>query len=172
MIIARFLPVGCFYAAILLGVLAGSFEIGDALAAPVRDLHQYCRQVRNDDTVRNYDPSLRDGSIRAHKLLFPDAKSEPDPSDFENEAQYRCMDDKVMVCFVGANLPCVKMNFSRALEYCRANPNTGDVPASEAGHDAAYSYRCSNGKPQVVGEPVELDERGFAKTLWAELPDR
>ncbi|MGX7876015.1 hypothetical protein ACVDG5_027885 [Mesorhizobium sp. ORM6] len=81
-----------------------------------------------------------------------------------------------MVCFVGANLPCAKMNVTRddpgADEFCRQNPNENGVPAAATGHDTVFSYGCRHGKAEVVGQTWQLDERGFARKLWAALPDR
>ena len=66
-------------------------------AAAGEGLFQHCAKVRNDDTVRGYDPSLRAPTIKAFKMLFPDARGEPDPSSFATQAHYRCMGGKVMV---------------------------------------------------------------------------
>jgi hypothetical protein len=154
----------------LLGVAA----LGVMKAEAAADMHQLCRQVRNDDAIRDYSPALHDETAQAFKELFPDAQSAPD--ELQTQAQYRCMDGKVMVCFVGANLPCAKMNAARdnpgADEFCRQNPNAEGVPAVATGHDTVYSYRCRNGQAEIADELWELDERGFAKKLWAALPDR
>ena len=146
-------------------------------ATAADDLHQICRQVRDDDTIRAYSPALRDETLRAFKELVPDAKTVPADDEFANQAVFRCMRGKIFVCLMGANLPCVKMNAARdnpgADTYCRSNPNADSpVPAAATGHDAVYSYRCHNGRAEITGEPWKLDERGFATKLWAELPDR
>jgi hypothetical protein len=84
------------------------------------------------------------------------------------------MDGKVLACFVGANLPCAKMNAARdnpgANEFCKTNPNDDVVPAFATGHDAVYSYKCASGKAVVTGNSWALDKRGFAKELWTEVP--
>jgi hypothetical protein len=146
-------------------------------ATAADDLHQICRRVRNDDTVRAYSPALRDETLRAFKEMVPEAKAVPADDEFANQAVFRCMRGKIFVCLMGANLPCVKMNAARdnagADAYCRGNPNADSpVPAAATGHDAVYSYRCHNGRAEITGEPWKLDERGFATKLWAELPDR
>jgi hypothetical protein len=147
-----------------------------AKAAPARDLYKLCRQVKNDDTIRPYSHELYGGTVKAFKRLFPDAKSAPQEQELETEANYRCMSGKVLVCFVGANLPCAKMNAALdnpgADEFCKTNPNVDAVPAFATGHDAGYSYKCRNGKATVAGKSWQLDKRGFAKTLWAEVPER
>jgi hypothetical protein len=73
----------------------------------------HCASIRDDDKVRGYDPSLRERTIKAFKSLTPSTRGEADSSDIDTQARYRCMDGKVMVCFVGANLPCVKINAAK-----------------------------------------------------------
>jgi hypothetical protein len=171
---SRFTKVGGFCAAMLLALLVSPFAAGSA--ASVKDLHRYCRKVGNDDTIREYSYALRRGTVEAFRKLFPGAESTPDDSDFQAEAKYRCMDGKVMACFLGANLVCDKMNAARdnpgADDFCRENPDSDFVPLVATGHDAVYSYRCRNGKAEIAGKVWELDKRGFARKLWTELPDR
>jgi hypothetical protein len=147
-----------------------------ARAAPEADLFGVCARLGNDDSIRDYDPSLRTRTASAFKKLFPNAKNGPDGDAWQTQAQYRCMNGKVMVCFVGANLPCAKMNAQRenpgADMFCRDNPDAGSVPAYAIGHDSIHAYRCRNGKAEVTGTTRQLDQRGFAKDLWIELPVR
>lgn len=145
-----------------------------AHAAPQEDLAALCARLVNDDTIRDYDPSLRTRTAAAFQKRFPAAKGKPDGGSWETQAQYRCMNGKVMVCFVGANLPCAKMNTQRANPgadmFCRDNPEAQSVPAYAIGHDATHSYRCRSGKAEVTGTTRQLDRRGFARDLWVELP--
>jgi hypothetical protein len=165
----RFSKIGFLLSGSLIWVMAA----GSAAAA--KDLHQLCRQLRNDDAIRQYSPDLHDATVKAFRKLAPHAKGTPDDAELQAQAQYRCMNSKVMVCFVGANLPCATMNASRdnpgADEYCKANPNDDVVPAVATGHDAVYSYKCHDGKAEIIGNPWKLDKRGFAKELWTALPD-
>jgi hypothetical protein len=144
-----------------------------AKAAPAEDLYKLCRQVKNDDTVRPYSHALYAGTVKAFKKLFPDAKSAPEESELQTEANYRCMDGKVLTCFIGANLPCAKINTERnnpgAAEYCKTAKNGDTPPMVATGHDALYAYTCQNGKAVVSGTVWALDKRGFAKKLWAEV---
>ncbi|RAZ87019.1 hypothetical protein DPM33_27170 [Mesorhizobium hawassense] len=146
-----------------------------AKAAPADDLYKLCRQVRNDDTIRPYSHELYAGTLKAFKKLFPDATNAPREQELRTQASYRCMNGKVLACFVGANLPCTKMNAARdnpgADEFCRTNPNADVVPAFATGHDAVYSYKCASGKAVVTDSSWQLDKRGFAKKLWAVLPE-
>jgi hypothetical protein len=163
-------------ASMLLVAVAGIAAAAPATAnaAPGTDLHKLCRQVKNDDAVRPYSHELYDGTVKAFKKLFPDASGTPQESELQTQANYRCMNGKVLACFVGANLPCAKMNGARdnpgADAFCKTNPNDDVVPAFATGHDAVYSYKCRNGKAVVTGAVWALDKRGFAKKLWAEVP--
>jgi hypothetical protein len=143
-------------------------------AAPMEELPALCTRLGNDDTIRPYSPSLRSETVRAFKTRYPDAKGVPADEELEIQANFRCMNGKVLVCFIGANLPCVKMNTARdnagADEFCRSHSSGEEsVPAAATGHDAVYSYRCRNGRAEVDGELWQLDERGFAKKLWTEI---
>jgi hypothetical protein len=76
---------------------------------------------------------------------------------------------------VGANLPCAKMNASRdnpaPTSIARQTRMTTSCRRGE-GHDAVYSYKCHDGKVEIIGNPWKLDKRGFAKELWTTLPER
>lgn len=141
-----------------------------------QDLAAACARLGNDDRIRDYDPVLRDRTALAFKRLFPEAKGTPADGSLETQAQYRCMNGKVMVCFVGANLPCAKMNAKRknagADGFCRDNPAAESVPAFATGHDTIYAYRCRSGRAEVTATIRQLDRRGFARALWVELPPR
>ncbi|MDQ8729168.1 hypothetical protein [Bradyrhizobium sp. LHD-71] len=170
-------PLACIAAAVLVVTLVAVSTRPSAAQekSSGESLVQFCARVGNDDTIRDYSPALRQQTARAFKQLFPDAKGEPDASDLQRQAHYRCMQGKVMVCFIGANLPCSKISTARenrgATAFCRDHPSQDSVPAFATGHDAAYSYRCRNGRAQVVNATWTLDKRGFAKQLWVALPD-
>lgn len=169
----RFSKICGSFTAVLLGAFVSTGRAGSS--APAKDLRQYCRQVHNDDTIRGYDPSLHDGAMRAFRRLYPHARGGPSDSDL-TFSSFRCMDGKVMACFLGANEPCDKMNTNRtnpgADAFCQDMPNVDFVPLAAIGHDTIYRYRCHNGKPIVTGKVFVLDKRGFAKELWTALPDR
>jgi len=136
-------------------------------------LAEQCVQHRNDDTIRPYEPVLKAGLLRAYAHLFPQVRMAPADQTFQAETHVRCMDGRLLACFTGANLPCAKMNTSRAnkgaTEFCRTNRDAQVVPAFATGHDSAYTYRCTAGQAVVAGETFPLDQRGFAATLWAPI---
>ncbi|MDR6634767.1 hypothetical protein J2X72_003579 [Phyllobacterium sp. 1468] len=176
MTVFRYSNIRFALSATLLGIIAIFHMTGVAVAAaPGPDLHQLCSEERNDDTIRAYSHALYGGTVEAFKKLFPAATATPDEAELKTQAHYRCMNGKIMVCFVGANLPCVKMNNARnnpgSVEFCRQHRNEDNVPAFAIGHDAVFSYRCRNGRAEIVSSAWKLDERGFAKKLWTVLPD-
>jgi hypothetical protein len=144
-------------------------------AAANDDLPALCASLGSDDALRDYQPSLRGGTVKAFRAMFPGAKMPPDDAVLQAQARFRCMNGKAYICFAGANLPCGKLNTSRQNEgaenFCRSEPEADFVPMSATGHDSVYSYRCHDGKAEVLRATYELDERGFAKSLWMALPE-
>jgi hypothetical protein len=128
-----------------------------------------CSQVGNDDTVRPFEPSLRSGFLKAHKRLFPDSQSKPDEAELKT-AYFRCMGGHLLACFVGANLPCGKLDTSKenqgAIAFCRQNPRADTVPMSATGHDTIYFFTCSKGRAKIKEQNWTVDRRGFGVELW------
>jgi len=155
----------------LLGVWAGLAPVN--VHAADADMAARCVRIRNDDTIRPYDPALRTGLLKAYARLFPGGRTLPAEAELKDGAHIRCMNGRLLACFVGANLPCGKMNASRdnqgADAYCRAKPDTDVVPAFATRHDTIYSYRCAAERPVIAGRTFALDARGFAVRLWAPL---
>ena len=128
-----------------------------------------CLRAGNDDTVRSYAPSLRAGFLKAYKRLFPDSREKPDEAELKT-AVFRCMDGHLLACFVGANLPCGKLDTSKenkgATAFCRQNPKANTVPMSATGHDTIYFFACSNGIAKIKEQNWKVDGRGFGVDLW------
>jgi hypothetical protein len=88
---------------------------------------------------------------------------------------WRCMGGKVWACFVGANLPCTtKADTSRTpaaamVDFCKANPASDSIPAYITGRATVYSWRCTNGAPEIVKDLVQPDAQGFLSNIWYEL---
>ena len=123
-----------FLELVILAFLAESFAQGASQSYADR-----CSREVNDDTPRPFEASLRAGFVRAYKRLFPDAQGEPDTAELKT-AYFRCMDGKLLACFVGANLPCNKLDTSKtnrgATAFCRQHPNKDTVPMAATGHQA------------------------------------
>ena len=152
----------------LTAILALSLAPDRTLAASASP-QQVCSRVVNDDTIRPYTRSLKSGFLNAYRRAFPDAKEAPDEAELKT-ASYRCMDGHLMACFVGANLPCAKIDTSKrnrgATGYCRRHRNEDIVPMSATGHDALYTFSCVNGEARVKEQTWTLDHRGFASEIW------
>jgi Lysozyme inhibitor LprI len=148
------------------------FVAGHSLAARAADadLTKICRNDVNDDTVRDYQPAFHDAALKAFKKFFPHAAEKPTDEMLASEAKFRCMSGKIYACFIGANLPCSKMNTQKesvgADAFCKQNPSSDSVPMVATGHDTIYAYRCKGGKAEIARTLYQVDPRGFAQSLW------
>ena len=126
---------------------------------------QYCQRVGDDDALRQPPVVL----APAIQQLFGLTSAYPPDGAF-----YRCAGGEVMVCVVGANLPCGKANTSTQLpaadEWCRANPNAAFIPMYVTGHDTIYDWRCAGTTATATRQTAKLDGRGFFADYWRKLP--
>lgn len=84
---------------------------------------------------------------------------------------WRCMDRQLLVCEIGANNPCWKVDVGREpnaamLEFCRMQPNAPFIGKVDTGHSTIYDWKCTNGVPAITGQIFHTDPRGFASELW------
>jgi hypothetical protein len=138
----------------------------------VSDPFAYCERARTDDRMSGTASTTSEAAARIlapylrAAFGWPAGAAPPAGSLF-----WRCMQGKVYVCIVGANLPCASKadRTERNLgadAYCRENPGAPDVPAFATGHETIYSWRCAAGKA-LRGAPIaDLDRRGFRRDLW------
>jgi hypothetical protein len=150
--------------ALSVGAAISLFLVATAHAQSPRDL---CRRAGTSDTLRKVPSSL----ASAVNTLFDTRMS---PEEVARSTFYRCSRGRVLVCTVGANLPCGKANVSRtipaATAYCRQNPGSDFVPAFATGHDTIFEWRCVGSNSAVVGQTVQVDARGFIQQYWKALP--
>jgi hypothetical protein len=149
----------------VLSLLAGALLSHDALAQAEEPAH-YCARVGVDDTPRGIPPAV---TPAARRLFNLDASAEA----VERTTIFRCMAGAVLLCTIGANLPCGRADTERSLpgasRYCRENPGSPFIPAFATGHATIYRWRCA-GTEAIAGEPVEaVDRRGFVERLWKPL---
>lgn len=110
------------------------------------------------------------GIVKAAKLS-PDMPKEL----FAQSTFWRCMNNKVYACTVGANLPCQekadlnKTPGAALNDFCKANPTASVIPAAVTGRATVYEWKCANGKPEVVKQAFQADARGFIADFWYEL---
>ena len=137
-----------------------------ASGAAIADPLGYCKAAGTRDTVRLLPRNLNNAATAALGLPASAADSEG--------YFWRCMDGAVLVCAVGANIPCqAKADRTRhnagAEAYCRDRGNADLVPAYATGHETIYEWRCISGAA-VRGKAVaQLDRRGFRVELWHRL---
>ena len=135
------------------------------------DLAATCARVGDDDALRDYQPSLKAGAAKIFKTMFPGANSPPDEAMLRAQAKFRCMDGKVYACFIGANLPCGKLNTSRhnagAEAYCRTDPEADFIPMAATGHDfdlflSLPGRKARGGAHLVRARPARLRQEFLA----------
>ena len=145
------------------GFLFAVVGAGMAQAAP--SPRSYCAKAGDDDRVRAAPASLAPAIKRLFNVSGAYALQ---------TTNYRCAGGKVMLCNVGANLPCGKANLSKSLPgaraWCKDNPNSNFIPMAATGHDTIYNWHCANGVA-VAGAPfAKVDARGFFVDYWKPLP--
>lgn len=88
---------------------------------------------------------------------------------------WRCMNGKVFVCAIGANIPCgAKADLAKrnvgAEKFCQDNADAAFVPAYATGHETLFAWSCSLGHA-VRGKVIaKLDPRGYRIDIWHEVP--
>ncbi len=85
----------------------------------------------------------------------------------------RCVGQKLLACYVGANLNCFKADTRRMLPgasaWCRDNPGSATIPMSATGHDTIYEWSCK-GHRAVAGRIImAVDAQGYIADNWQEL---
>ena len=90
-----------------------------------------------------------------------------------NAAFVRCAGNRLLACWIGANLNCGKANARRSLPgaraFCRANPDADDVPMAATGHDTIYAWRCVRGRAVATKVIVAVDPEGYDAGNWKAL---
>ena len=147
----------------LLGVTCVS-RAGVAAPAPKETPPAYCARVGNDDALRRPPRSLGPAIHRLFDIAGSHARA---------TACYRCAGSGVLLCNVGANLPCGKANTGKELpaatQWCDTHANSDFIPMYVTGHDTLYSWRCVD-RVAEPGAPIgELDGRGFFAEYWKML---
>jgi len=128
---------------------------------------QVCARAGTDDTLRPIPPTL----VPAVNALFHTAMR---PQVAVRMTVFRCAGGHVLVCGMGANLPCGKADTSRTSEggtaWCRDHPDADFIPAYVTGHATIFDWRCHGGAPVIVRKAFHVDPRGFVAEFWRELP--
>jgi hypothetical protein len=128
----------------------------------------FCKRIGTDDTTRPIPTDLVPAVNAAFGTRMPERMA-------VDTTVFRCAQGRVMVCTVGANLPCGKANTSRVpdpgmVQWCRDHPDADFIPAATTGHDTIYEWRCQNGAPRIARQAAYVDPRGFVAEFWKPLP--
>jgi hypothetical protein len=134
-----------------------------ATASPA-SADQLCRATGTNDTLRPIPESLVPAATRLFQLDAMPAEQ------IQRSTYFRCDAGRVLVCNIGANLPCGKANTSRQLPsadaWCAEHPGSDFIPMYVTGHDTIYRWRCSGVRAATIGAPAEVDRRGFIARYW------
>ncbi len=135
-------------------------------AASAESPAQTCSRLGTDDTLRDVPASLGSAVNAVFGTRMP-------PAEAARMTSYRCFRGRVLLCTIGANLPCGKANVSQTLPganaFCRENPNADVIPAAATGHDTIFAWRCSGRTATAVRQTAQVDARGFIKAYWKPL---
>jgi hypothetical protein len=150
-----------------LGAALMVIAIGCAETAHAEISTQFCQRVGTDDTTQPIPEALVPAVNATFGMKMP-------PRMAVDTTMFRCDHGHVLVCTIGANLPCGKANMSRApgegtVQWCRDNPSAEFVPAVATGHDTIYAWGCQAGAPRILRQPLHVDARGFVAEFWKAL---
>ena len=129
-----------------------------------------CRKLGTSDRLRPIPDSL----VPAARRLF-DLHEAP-AAWIRHATLFRCYDHHVLVCNLGANLPCGKADTRRHLPaadaWCAGHPGSDFIPFVVTGHGSIYRWHCSGTRAAASGPPRAVDARGFIANLWKQIdPD-
>jgi hypothetical protein len=148
---------------ILVPALLGSLL---ALAAPgwAASPAAYCRRVGTDDATRPIPQSLVPAATRLFGLRHMK------PEWVRRSTLYRCDRHRVLVCNLGANLPCGKADLRRHLigadNWCKMHRDATFIPLYVTGHDTIYDWRCTDARAMATRQTYHVDRRGFVSEMW------
>jgi hypothetical protein len=101
--------------------------LGEMREARAVSPEEYCQQIGTDDALRAIPTSLVPVAVRLFQL---DARP---AEQLQRSTYFRCANRHVLLCNLGANLPCGKADTRR------------DIPGADgwcADHAGSDSYRC------------------------------
>lgn len=139
------------------------------------DPFAYCAAVGTIDTPdERYNGDKLPASV-VQGMIQKGIVSADAPQAIQQNAVWRCMDNKVWVCHFGANLPCLEKADTAQTptpemeDYCKANPTADNIPAAVTGRATVYEWGCKDGKAEVVKQLFKGDQQGYLADFWHEL---
>ncbi|MGH7111795.1 MAG: hypothetical protein ACREFK_15360 [Stellaceae bacterium] len=145
--------------AIAIGLAAGA-TLPAAAASPAA----LCRKLGTDDHLRPIPPAL----VPAARRLFDLHAA---PAQWVRRATvFRCFAHHVLICNLGANIPCGKADTRRDLpaadRWCAGHPGSDFIPYVVTGHDSIYRWHCAGARAAASGPARAVDARGFIARFW------
>lgn len=126
----------------------------------------FCARVGTDDTLRPIPAALAPAVNAAFHTGMPADVA-------ARMTVFRCADRRVLVCSVGANLPCDKADTSRVspggAHWCKEHRGAPFIPAYATGHATIFDWRCRDGRPVITEQRFRVDRRGFVADFWRQL---
>ncbi len=124
----------------------------------------YCRLTGTDDALRAVPASLVPVVVRLFQLdAMPAAQ-------VRRSTYFRCANRHVLVCNVGANLPCGKADTQRILPgadaWCAGHAGSDPIPMYVTGHATIYRWHCDGPRAAITGTALDVDQRGFIAQYW------
>lgn len=142
------------------GYTAASFAAPRSIASPAR----FCSRVVTDDMLRAIPQALVPAAERAFGLAAMPARM------IRQSTVFRCFERHVLLCTVGANLPCGKADIRNAMPaadaWCAEHAGAGSIPAFVVGHATIYDWKCDGAKAAVARAVLHVDRRGFVAEYW------
>lgn len=143
----------------------------EATPTTFKDPFAYCKAVGTIDKIDD-----RYNGDKVPKEVIQGLKIEAVPTEMQERGTFwRCMNQKIYACFVGANIPCAskadinKTPAEGAIDYCKTNKNAYYIPNSIVGHETIYDWSCKKGKPKITKQNTDVDQEGYAVNYWQEI---
>lgn len=134
----------------------------------------YCVAIGQIDTPDNRytGPKMSDAIFYGYLKAAGLDPSMNFPSTFKQMTIWRCMENKVYACNIGANIPCSsKANTEKTptqvmLDYCMQFPDSPVIPMSITGHSTIYSWYCIQDTPGILNQIDTVDAAGYQSNNW------
>jgi hypothetical protein len=141
--------------------------LGEMREARAVSPEEYCQQIGTDDALRAIPTSLVPVAVRLFQL---DAL----PADqVQRSTYFRWANRHVLLCNLGANLPCGKADTRRDIPgaggWCADHAGSDFIPMYVTGHATIYRRRCDGSKAAITGTAFTVDDHGFIAQMWKQV---
>lgn len=148
----------------LRGIVVVAAIVGLSAPALAGSPFALCRKLGTSDRLRPLPSSLTGAACELFGLAAMP------PQQIRRTTLWRCMEGHVLLCNLGANLPCGKADTRHQLPaadaWCAGHPDSAFIPRYVTGHATIYRWRCAGGRAATVGRGRRIDRRGFIARFW------